>query len=131
MVRIRELAVMQNDFSASCDRLNHSGLLFKLRDVRVGDAVFNVFAGFLIGTILWVVFHDERSEGAMVDSGDPQSSVLGPLQFLLYMRDLPMIQDNTLLDYEDDSILLDKVPTPSGIAILLELVTGANAEEYW
>ena len=45
----RELAVVQIDFSAAFDRVCHSCLLYKLRDVGVGGAVFDVIAGFLIG----------------------------------------------------------------------------------
>ena len=47
--RERELAVVQIDFSAAFDFLNHSGLLYKLHDVGVGGAVFDVIASFLSG----------------------------------------------------------------------------------
>ena len=39
---------MQIDFSAAFDRVSHSGLLYKLRDVGVGGAVFDINAGFLV-----------------------------------------------------------------------------------
>ena len=38
---------MQLDFSAAFDRGSHSGLLYKLRDVEVGNAGFDVIARFL------------------------------------------------------------------------------------
>ena len=42
----RELAVVQIDVSAAFDRLNNSGLLYKLRDVVVGGALFDVIFWF-------------------------------------------------------------------------------------
>ena len=68
---------VQIDFSAAFDRVSHSGLLYKLRDVGVGGAVFCVFAGFLSGT---VVVDAIRNENVRVVSGVPHS-VLGPLLF--------------------------------------------------
>ena len=43
----RELAVAKIEFSAAFDILSQSVLLFKLRDVGVGGAVFSVTAGYL------------------------------------------------------------------------------------
>ena len=49
--RRRELDVVQIDFSAAFDRVSHSDLLHKLRDVGVGGSVFDVIAGFLSGRV--------------------------------------------------------------------------------
>ena len=41
-----ELALVQIDFSAAFDRVNHGGLVFKLREVRVGGMILKVFQKF-------------------------------------------------------------------------------------
>ena len=110
--RGRELAVIQIDFRAAFDRVNHSGLLYKLRDVGVGGAVFDVLSGFFSGRVQRVVVDGIRSENVRVVSGVPQGSVLGPLLFLLYTSDLPITLQNTLVSYADDSTLLAKVQEP-------------------
>ena len=103
---------MQIDFSAAFDRVSHSGLLYKLRDVEVGGAVFDVIGGFLSGRVQRVVVDDIRSENFKVVSGVPQCSVLGPLLFLLYTSDLPIILEKTLVGHADNSTLLAEVPKP-------------------
>ena len=42
-----ELAVVQIDFSAAFDRVNHGGLVFKLREAGVGGLILKVFKNFL------------------------------------------------------------------------------------
>ena len=42
-----ELALVQIDFSAAYDRVNHEGLVFKLREAGVGGMILKVFQKFL------------------------------------------------------------------------------------
>ena len=42
-----ELALVQIDFSAAFDRINHGGLVFKLREAGVGGLILKVFQNFL------------------------------------------------------------------------------------
>ena len=79
---------MQIDFSAAFDRVSHSGLLYKLRDVRDGAAVFDVIACFLSDRVQRVVVDGISSENVRVVSCVLQGSVLGHLLFLLYTCDL-------------------------------------------
>ena len=76
--RGRELAVVQIGISAVFDRVSHSGLLYKLRDMGVGGAVFDVIACILSGRVNRVVVEGIRSENVRVISGVPLGSVMGP-----------------------------------------------------
>ena len=42
-----EIAPVQIDFSAAFDRVNHGGLVFKLREAGVGGMILKVFQDFL------------------------------------------------------------------------------------
>ena len=60
----------QIDFSAVFDSVSHFGLLYNLRDLGIGGAVFDVIAGFLTGTVEMVVVDGIRSENVSLISGD-------------------------------------------------------------
>ena len=97
---------MQIDFSAAFDMVNHLGIFYKLCSVDI-----------IIGSVLsrLIQFLSNRSQHVMVDgcrsklvnvvSEVPQSSVLGPLLFLLYTSELFSILENKLIGYADDSTL--------------------------
>ena len=95
------------------DRVNHAGLLHKLRSVGVGGSVLNIIEHFLANRIQRVVIDGVASSSVPVISGVPQGSVLGPLLFLVYTSELSEIVRDTLVTYADDSTLLATVPSPA------------------
>ena len=108
-----ELRIVQIDFSAAFDRVNHVGLLYKLRSAGIGGSLLSIVQGFLSGRTQKVVLDGVASRVVSVVSGVPQGSVLGPLLFLLYTSELSSIVENTLITYADDSTLLATIPSPT------------------
>ena len=107
-----ELALVQIDFSAAFDSVNHGGLVFKLREAGVGGLILKFFQNFLSSRTQRVKVNGVFSSSIDVVSGVPQGSVLGPLLFLLYIADLPRLLQNELVGYADDSTLLCRIPHP-------------------
>ena len=56
-----------------------------------------------------VVLEGEKSEEVAVDSGVPQSTVLGPLLFLCHMNDLPETVKSTVQLFADDCLLYQEI----------------------
>ena len=104
--RSGELALVQIDFSAAFDRVNHGGLVFKLREAGVGGMILKVFQNFLSSHSQRVKVDGVCSSSIDVVSGVSQGSGLGPLLFLLYIADLSGLLQNVLVGYADDSTLL-------------------------
>ena len=107
-----ELALVQIDFSAAFESVNHVGLVFKLREAGVGGMILKVFQNFLSSHTQRVEVDGVCSSSIDVVSGVHQGSVLGPLLFLLYIADLPELLQNVLVGYADDSTLLCRIPHP-------------------
>ena len=107
-----EFALVQIDFSAAFNRVNHGGLVFKLREAGVGGLILKVFQNFLSSRTQRVKVDGLCSSTIDVVSGVPQGSVLGLLLFLLYIADLSRLLQNELVNYDDDSTWLCRIPHP-------------------
>ena len=100
----QEARIVQIDFSAAFDRVNHHWILFKLCSVAVGGSVLSVLTQY-------VVVDACRSKLVKVVSLVPQGSVLGLQLFLLYTAELFSIVENKLFGYADYSTLVAVVPS--------------------
>ena len=100
--------VVQIDFSAAFDRVNQQGILYRLCFVGIGCSVLSILTQFLSNrnrTLWWMVV---GVNWLMFQ----ESSLLGPLLFLLYTSELFSILENKLIGYADDSTLMAEVSSP-------------------
>ena len=102
----QEARIVQIDFSAAFDRVNHLGILHKLCSVGIGGSVLPILTQFLSNRSQQVMVDGCRSKLVNVVSGVPQGSVLGPLLFLVYTSEPFSILENKLIGYADDSTLM-------------------------
>ena len=86
--RGQEAGIVQIDFSAAFDRVNHLGILYELCSVGFGGSVLSILTQFLSNRSQHVMVDGYRSKLVNVVSGVPQGSVLGTLLFLLYTSEL-------------------------------------------
>ena len=108
----QEARIVQVDFSAAFDRVNHRGILYKLCSVGIGGSMLPVLTQFLSNRSQHVLVDGCRSKLVKVVSRVPQGSVLGPLLFLLYTSEPFSILENKQIGYADDSTLMAVVPSP-------------------
>ena len=80
----QEARIVQIDFSAAFDRVNHQGIHDWICAVGIGGSVLSILTQFLLNRSQHVMVDGCRSKLVDVVSGMPQGSVLGPLLFLLY-----------------------------------------------
>ena len=94
---MQEARIVQIDFSASFDRVNHQGILNKLCSVGIGGSVLSILTQFQSDRSQHVMVDGCRSKLVNVVLGVPQGSVLGPLLFLLNTSELFSVLENKLI----------------------------------
>ena len=108
----QEARIVQIDFSAAFDRVNHQGIFYRLCSVGIGVSVLSILTQFLSNRSQHVIVDGCRHKLVDAVSGGPQASVLGPLLFLLYTSEFISILENKLIGNADDSSLMAIVPSP-------------------
>ena len=97
----QDAGIVQIDFRAAFERVNHQGILCRLCSVGIGGSVLSILTQFLSNQSLHIMVDGCRSKLVNVVLGVPQGSVLGPLLFLLYTSELFHILENKLIGYAD------------------------------
>ena len=128
----QEARIVQIDFSANINWVNHQGILFKLSSVGIGGSVMSVLTQFLSNRPQYVVVDGFRSKLVNVMSRVPQGRVLGPQLFLLYTAELFCIVENKLYGNADDFTLVAVVPSPGErVAVSESMNRDLNRVSVW
>ena len=83
-------------FSKAFDLVPHDRLLTKLAASSSDSRVVVLLREFLVGRTQRVIVGEQLSKAAKVTSGVPQTSIFGPLFFLVYVNDIWRNIDSTL-----------------------------------
>ena len=105
--------VIYLDFAKAFDTVDHNVLLSKLRAYGVSGQLLTWFANYLSGRLQRVVIDGATSQWAPVTSGVPQGSLLGPLLFVIFIKDLPDVAVGDVFRrlYADDTKVYRNINT--------------------
>ena len=98
------------DLSKAFATLDHNKLLHKLKLYGVKNTELSWFQSYLTEISQYVEINGITSNVLPISTGMPQGSILGPLIFLKYMKDIPEV--STLFKYivyADDTSLLNSL----------------------
>ena len=97
------------DFSKAFDTVPHDKLMYKLEKYGIKGDLHKWLTSFLSKREMRVVIEGEQSHKAVVESGVPQGTVLGPLLFLYHINDLPECVKSQVRLFADDCLLYRQI----------------------
>ena len=98
--------------SKAFDKVWHPGLIFKLKQNGLSGQLLLLLSNYLSKRHQRVVINGQNSEWALILSGVPQGSVLGPLLFLIFVNDLETDITCNVKFFVDDVSLFSIIHDP-------------------
>ena len=114
----QQVDVIIMDFQKAFDKVPHQRLLLKLKRYGIRGKTHKWIESFLTQRKQRVVVDGEFSDWVKVESSVPQGTVTGPLDFLLFINDLPNGIESSVRLFADDCILYSTVAGPEDVGRL-------------
>lgn len=114
-----DTCAVYTDFSKAFDKIHHATLLVKLENFGVHGSLLRLLDSYLTDRSFYVAVNGERSDSAVITSGVPQGSHLGPLLFSIFLNDVSQcFRDSSYCLYADDLKMYKAVGSPSDMVSL-------------
>lgn len=119
------------DLSFVFDSVNYQILLSTLAELGIADSALTWFTSYLTNRTFQVTWNGSLSNPCLLETGVPQSSVLGPLLFSLYTRSLGSAITSHGFSYHcyaDDTQLFLSLPTSSSSTHVVTCISECLAD---
>ena len=93
------------DVAQAFDKVWHEGLNYKLK-LLLPVQYSRILESYISERYFRIKQEDTYSDLRKIQAGVPQGSVLGPVLYLLYNRDLPTFERNTVATFADDTAIM-------------------------
>ena len=120
-----DVDVIYLDFRKAFDKVPHKRLLKKLWAYGIRGRIYAWIKDFLTDRKQYVKVDGKSSELAMVTSGVPQGSVLGPVLFLIFINDLPEVVTAVIKLFADDAKIYRGISTMEHVYHLQSIIDNA------
>ena len=110
------------DMSKAFDTISHDILIRKLEHYGIRGTCKDWFASYLTNRFQYTEIHGEQSTYLNINTGVPQSSILGPILFLIYVNDIKNCSNLNILCFADDTTAYKSGPN------IEDLITNVNIQ---
>lgn len=93
------------DVAQAFDKVWHDGLMYKLKKM-LPKQFTDILQSYLSDRMFHIRHDNSYSEIKQIKAGVPQGSVLGPVLYLLYTCDIPVLENNTIATFADDTAIM-------------------------
>ena len=94
------------DLKKAFDIVNHQILLAKLEKHGIHGLPLQLLESYLNNRLQFTVVNNTKSKFNHVTCGVPQGSTLGPLLFLIYINDMPLVSNFNMKLLDDTDLTL-------------------------
>ncbi|KAK9880827.1 hypothetical protein WA026_013154 [Henosepilachna vigintioctopunctata] len=108
------------DVSKAFDKVWHEGLLLKLLEAGIPNAMVELIASYQQHRHFRVGVGISHSTERMMEAGLPQGSVLSPILYSLFTRDVPKTQGTNLAVFADDTAIFARASQPNTVTRRLQ-----------
>ena len=123
--------VIYVDMSKAFDRVQHSKLIMDLFSIGIHGAALQWFRSYLTERHQRVLVGEETAPYVSCTRGVPQGSVLGPLLFLLYIRDLASCLPSSVYNQEFADDITVECTDPDISEVSRQLSTAVTNLRSW
>lgn len=116
------------DITQAFDKVWHTGLLYKLKK-DLPQNMFTIIRSYIENRFFQVKIDNFITGLYTIHSGVPQGSILGPLLYLLFTRDLPSPQGSFIATFADDTAIMTSDVNAVKASELLQV--NLNVTESW
>ena len=107
------------DYAKAFDKVDHGLLIRKLKNYGVNPKMIDWVESFLTGRFQQVAVNGVLSTAALILSGVPQGTVLGPILFLIFINDITSCICNcTMRCFADDTRIMRRISRETDVPIL-------------
>lgn len=108
------------DLQKAFDSIWHDGMLYRLREIGVTGKFLSLIQSFLKDRLISLTVNKHTSPGRPCKLGLPQGSVLSPLLFIIYIRDMLHSVEGLSLQFADDSTVITSAPNHAKLQQVME-----------